>query len=55
MSESRSPPGTHGGSERYGGRVNVDPRLSKEMYKPIVFGNHQMQFKIFTAVVTAGK
>ena len=35
-------------------RVGVEARLSRELLKPIVFGNHQRKFKIFTAVVTAG-
>lgn len=36
------------------GKIEVKSRVMKEMLKPIVFGNHQKQFKIFTFVVCSG-
>ena len=40
--------------ETRGGRVEVHGRLYQQMMKPIVFGNRQKQFNIFTAIVSAG-
>lgn len=40
--------------ESRGGRVEVRPGpLSEELRKPLIFGNHQRHFKVFTAAVTA--
>ncbi len=37
-----------------GGKVIVKDRLKKEMLKPLMFGNHQKKFKIFTAIACSG-
>lgn len=36
-----------------GMRAPLTAADSEEMLKPLIFGNHQRQFKIFTAVVSA--
>ena len=42
--------------ESRGGRVELRPGpISEELMKPLVFGNHQRHFKVFTAVVSAGQ
>lgn len=37
-----------------GEKVEVKDRVKKEMLKPLIFGNHQKKFKIFTFIVSSG-
>lgn len=53
-----STPGDVGGASGVKGapqgtRIPITAAESKELVKPIVFGNYQKQFKIFTAIVSA--
>ena len=40
--------------DRVGGKVEVKPRLMKEMLKPIMFGNSQKKFQLFTYITCSG-
>lgn len=44
--------------ERIGGltvRMKQPPGITEDMYKPLLFGNHQFQFKVFNVLVCLGK
>ena len=41
--------------EQFGGKAEVKDRVMREMMKPIIFGNHQKKFKVFTFAVCTGK
>ena len=40
--------------ESFGGKAEVKARVKNEMLKPLVFGNHQKLFNVFTFLVSAG-
>ena len=41
--------------EERGRLAEVTPEVRREMLKPLWFGNHQMKYKLFSYLVSAGK
>ena len=55
MSDNSQRPGGGGHMTGGGPRIDLGGVSPKELAKPIVFGNHQTLFKLFSAAVSAGK
>ncbi len=36
-------------------RMKQPPGITEDMYKPLIFGNHQFHFKVFNFLVCLGK
>ena len=54
MADNSSPSSGNGSERVFGDKVEVKDRVKREMLKPLVFGNHQKKFKLFSFAVSAG-